>query len=666
MIKNKNNFGTVKEVLEGASNKYAKILATENITIVRKKAETAAFDPKNRVLYLPIFSNAGSELDNMFILHEVGHALFTPHGDYLETCKKHDVHPGALNVTEDIRIEAGIARKFLGSKSIFYHGRREMYASGMFGDLKDPKVIATLTPMDRINIRAKLPGIVDIPLTPEEERIYKLAVAAVTFEDAVEVAKLLAKRQEEEESPKKGKGKEKAKGERCPGDQPGDNETDGEADVEITDGDDDETGDRETDSDIITKAEKDFLKKQFNATRDDYVSIELPRLACRDDDFSSEKVLYIEQHIKAYNDTFWKPTTQLARRMAQRFIQIQSAHNLAKNTTAKTGIIDVNKMYKYKFTDDIFKRLGIESNMKNHGLFLLIDMSGSMRTKEKFGELWTWVSTLVQFCRYTQIPYEVYGFTTAQAYFNDRPAMDKYMSECLFDTYPILASEFGSGSLMKVACDSWDLKKTQKALSYATRIYYGNTPLTTSLIHSLPKIKAFRQRTKKEIVNLIIITDGGCTNSYRHVSKKDGSPKGTYNEGDVANKYYVIDRETKLSVTSDELPGFQLNELMIQLCLNIIKKEFHSNNAWVFLESYPNAFKKMLSVCPEDNRKDGVFISPKTVAMIDRFVYVNRPRESSPAQEVGARLQAMAEKTRQHTVLVNSLAEFINSGVKLF
>ena len=40
-----------------------------------------------------------------------------------------------------------------------------------------------------------------------------------------------------------------------------------------------------------------------------------------------------------------------------------------KDSTDKTGVIDSLKLKNYKFSDDIFKRLTIMPDEKNHGLF---------------------------------------------------------------------------------------------------------------------------------------------------------------------------------------------------------------------------------------------------------------------------------------------------------
>ena len=92
----------------------AKLMAAENITVEHKKIPTAAFDVKNRVLYLPILKwKPGTDVYDLFCAHEVGHALWTPYeGWHSSVSKKGKGFKSFLNVIEDARIEKKIKRKF--------------------------------------------------------------------------------------------------------------------------------------------------------------------------------------------------------------------------------------------------------------------------------------------------------------------------------------------------------------------------------------------------------------------------------------------------------------------------------------------------------------------------------------------------------------------------
>lgn len=95
-------------------------MASEDITVVHKKIPTAYFDVKNRVLACPIFKDdMSSELYDLFMGHEVGHALNTPLEGLHSTMKENRTLKGYLNVVEDVRIETAIKNKFPAKKIIF-------------------------------------------------------------------------------------------------------------------------------------------------------------------------------------------------------------------------------------------------------------------------------------------------------------------------------------------------------------------------------------------------------------------------------------------------------------------------------------------------------------------------------------------------------------------
>ena len=70
----------MNENLKTQKSNLAKLMATENITVQHKKIPTAYFDVKNRILACPTFKDdISSELYDLFMGHEVGHALHTPY-----------------------------------------------------------------------------------------------------------------------------------------------------------------------------------------------------------------------------------------------------------------------------------------------------------------------------------------------------------------------------------------------------------------------------------------------------------------------------------------------------------------------------------------------------------------------------------------------------------
>ena len=95
----------------------------------------------------------------------------------------------------------------------------------------------------------------------------------------------------------------------------------------------------------------------------------------------------------------------------------KSAGAYARATTSRTGVLDTTKLINYKFSEDLFKKVTVLPDGKNHGLVFILDWSGSMNNvlvdtlKQLYNLIW--------FCRKVQIPYDVYAFTSDYP----RPAM---------------------------------------------------------------------------------------------------------------------------------------------------------------------------------------------------------------------------------------------------
>ena len=97
----------------------AKLMATENLIIEQRNVQTAAFDVKNRVLTVPVLDkNISGYLYDLFMGHEVGHALYTPLSGMIQAHEE-KIPMGIMNVLEDSRIERKIKNKYPGIRSSF-------------------------------------------------------------------------------------------------------------------------------------------------------------------------------------------------------------------------------------------------------------------------------------------------------------------------------------------------------------------------------------------------------------------------------------------------------------------------------------------------------------------------------------------------------------------
>ena len=164
----------------------ARLLATENITVVQDNVRTASFDVKNRVLRLPSWSDVETYTEDHLIGHEVGHALFTPlDGWHSAVCSKGAAYKSYLNVVEDARIEKLIQRKYPGLRTPFIKSYRKLLADGFFGGQLDD--INKMSLIDRINVYFKCGQSIGVKFGAEDTHWLPRIDAAETWEDVVAI-----------------------------------------------------------------------------------------------------------------------------------------------------------------------------------------------------------------------------------------------------------------------------------------------------------------------------------------------------------------------------------------------------------------------------------------------------------------------------------------------
>ena len=89
-----------------SKEKLAKLLAIEDLDIQHQQVETAMFDITNRILILPIWEDMSNDLYDLFVGHEIGHALFTPTDPEKLRSIIDKTAKDYVNVIEDARIES--------------------------------------------------------------------------------------------------------------------------------------------------------------------------------------------------------------------------------------------------------------------------------------------------------------------------------------------------------------------------------------------------------------------------------------------------------------------------------------------------------------------------------------------------------------------------------
>ena len=108
--------------------------------------------------------------------------------------------------------------------------------------------------------------------------------------------------------------------------------------------------------------------------------------------------------------------------MVKEFEMKKAAHAYSRSKQDKSGVVDPLKLHGYKYNDDIFKRLTLLPDGKNHGLMMFIDWSGSMA--DKLTATIHQLMNLTMFCKKVQIPFEVYAFSNNTSYRSDNNYSD--------------------------------------------------------------------------------------------------------------------------------------------------------------------------------------------------------------------------------------------------
>ena len=186
----RNNLTEIMTKNRETKSLLAKLMASEDINVeYRESATTAAFDTEGRTLIMPVLKDMTENSTDLFLGHEVGHALYTPQGAIKEVVKKGNLFKGVVNIVEDARIEKMIQSKFPGLKSSFYKGYGDLMDRGFF-DIKGQDV-SELNFIDCINIHFKIGTRAGVEFSDEEMTIVDKISNLRSWDDTLKVSEEL-------------------------------------------------------------------------------------------------------------------------------------------------------------------------------------------------------------------------------------------------------------------------------------------------------------------------------------------------------------------------------------------------------------------------------------------------------------------------------------------
>lgn len=571
-------------MLVEAKSNLAKLMASENLYVEQRNVETAYFDLKSRILTVPMLDgNLSAELYDLLLGHEVGHALETPEKGWHDSIIDLKVNKSILNVCEDARIEKKIKRKFPGIRISFLKGYKELLEMDFFG-VKN-KNLKELNLIDRINLHTKCGASLGIDFTDSEDKILKEVENTETFDEVVvvarkiqelmksEIEKLQKEQQESTENQKKkltvilkdsveeGESGEKLDMSEFDEVEIIDERTkDGEAGGEESDTPQDESGEEGssgatgTSEAIESLTDKSFRKKEKELHTSDkgkqitYTNV--PELLL-DDIIIPYKELFSKleksanspnhynlkcNHERMANNfrKFRQESNKVVSYLVKEFELRKNADQQARAQVSRTGELNMSRLYDYKFTDDIFKRMTKVPNGKSHGLVMYVDWSGSM--SEHLSSTIKQLLNLVLFCRKVNIPFEVYAFSTfSKSVFDHQgnwrteskykvqvPKVGDMMLE-EFSLLNLFSSKMNNREFTNAATYLFDFGTGPSKTGHCANFYppefmrLSGTPLNQAVISAFRIVPQFKRENRLEIVNTVFLTDGdGAIMSQRY------------------------------------------------------------------------------------------------------------------------------------------------------
>lgn len=561
-------------------SQLARLLATENLVVENKKVPTACFDVETRVLTLPLWDKASSEVYDMLVAHEVGHALFTPN----EWDWEDRVPRQFVNVTEDARIEKLMKRKYGGISKSFYRGYKELSEDDFF-ELSD-RDLSKMNLADRVNLQFKIGHFVDIPFTDDEKEIIEMISECETFSDSVLAAEILhqkCKDQVDFDSNKDPDTSEQDNSQTSGDEQQNQNNNSEETE------ENGETNDIETKSEGESQTSNSSINDDLNVETDDLFNqgaqsltsetasgisgyYEIPKINLDNVIISSTeihslindwwKVTSDEHQLnsfsfvdKEYHD-YKKSAQKEVNYLVKEFESKKAADAYFRSSVSKTGLLDCSKLHTYKYNEDLFKKVNVLPDGKNHGLIFILDWSGSMgdimedTIKQLFNIVW--------FCSKVNIPFEVYAFSnnfrhSIEGNLNVSERIEnEFVIQDTFVLMNILTHKVNKKNLDEQMKTIWRLSYYFKKLcgySIPSQLNLSGTPLNESLVvlHSL--IPQFKSQNKLQKVQCVILTDGEA-----HPLK--ANVKRTYGDKDFMGCFYVM---THNSYLRNRNTGFTYN-----------------------------------------------------------------------------------------------------------
>ena len=599
--------------LANSKSTLAKLLAQENISVEHRNTSTAYFDPKNRVLVLPVWKNMSNDLYDLLVGHEVGHAWETPAAGWHSEIKGNK--PGFksyLNVVEDARIEKCIKNRYPGLRTCFYKAYKELVDRNFFGvadmNLNDLQLI------DRINLHFKVGPFMAVPFKPEELIYINKIESMTTWEDVVRISKELYNLRKEEMNEERKQLSEIRDYEDYDGEDDGSDFDDDSFESEIGEEFEDDASNESSNSlgagegefDPQSLTDKEFRKRENDLISDEtrpYRYVNLPVFDC-------DK--FIVNHKELYSNTDWacfdsqdenlsyrgvvnngaalfaeykQTNSKFIQYLVKEFELKRNASQFARAKVSKTGELDIDKVFSYKYNNDIFKRVTKIPNGKNHGMVMFVDWSGSMydcmqQTLEQ-------TLVLADFCKKVNIPFKVFSFSDVASpiRIQDSYSATGYLinkkykrrtGDIYFDSYKARMYELLSSDMNFMQYTNAQKRILQVGSVFGRANYRGDvpdgwglsgTPLNEAIVFANYYLPKFKEVNRLDIVNTIILTDGESNDTENITIDDEGHYRSINSHNGLGYRQYAntVINDKATGKSGHAKPGQPLTAALLDL-----------------------------------------------------------------------------------------------------
>jgi hypothetical protein len=542
-----------------ATDLSARLLATENLTVVRSNAPTASFDIKSRVLTLPMWKDMTPEIEDMLVGHEVGHALYTL-DKYIKPIQEQPKLKSYMNILEDVRIEKLIKRKYPGLRKRMNEGYKQLNDKDFFGVSKVASLDA-LNLIDRINLYFKAGFQCGVKFDQDEKPFVNRAERTESIDEVIELAKDIYKFAKEQAEKKK---QERAAAGEDEGDD-GDGEPDYIDDLDIDgddwhaeedDGEPEEgeksakgkgAGQNQTEEDLESVTDRAFAERleelADQSTEYRYHKVEPLgfdpiigyKQVLKDLDFdftnvsvgsyyhnrvygSKSEEQFAQKQTAAVNK-FKTDSVSSVNYLVKEFEMKKSAQLYKRAQVSKIGSLDMRKVFAYQLQDDLFKRVTTIPQGKNHGMIMMIDWSGSMANV--IDDTIKQVINLAMFCNKAQIPYRVFAFTSQYVdrdsdVYHKRYKRSSQLRDRIIKDSNDSVLDPGHFSLLELFSNRMSTSEFNGMIKKLLdpRVFWhkgydlGGTPLNEALLWVYSNIGEYMKNNRIEKMNFITLSDG--------------------------------------------------------------------------------------------------------------------------------------------------------------